>query len=139
MTEQHFHGDYARCVAEFAEFLHCKGRMFTDFDEVRKEIEAETDRATGTNKGICNLPINLRISSPNGKASVIKAYVTKASVTKASVTKASVTKASVTCQSTSESAPPMVRHYVTKASVTKASVTCQSTYESAPPMVRQHQ
>ncbi|KAK2179718.1 hypothetical protein NP493_476g04057 [Ridgeia piscesae] len=50
---------------KYAEFLHCKGRMFTDFSMVRKEIEDETDRATGTNKGICNLPINLRISSPN--------------------------------------------------------------------------
>ena len=55
------------CAAEYAEFLHCKGRMFTDFSQVRKEIEDETDRATGTNKGITNIPINLRISSPNGK------------------------------------------------------------------------
>lgn len=38
-----------------------------DFDEVRKEIEAETDRVTGSNKGISNIPINLRVYSPNGK------------------------------------------------------------------------
>ncbi|XP_064416971.1 dynamin-2 isoform X3 [Latimeria chalumnae] len=51
--------------AEYAEFLHCKGKKFTDFEEVRQEIEAETDRITGTNKGISPIPINLRIYSPN--------------------------------------------------------------------------
>ncbi|XP_053320803.1 dynamin-2 isoform X2 [Spea bombifrons] len=50
---------------EYAEFLHCKSKKFTDFDEVRQEIEAETDRATGTNKGISPIPINLRVYSPN--------------------------------------------------------------------------
>lgn len=51
--------------AEYAEFLHCKNRKFTDFDEVRQEIEAETDRITGTNKGISPIPINLRVYSPH--------------------------------------------------------------------------
>ncbi|XP_077461043.1 dynamin-2 isoform X2 [Stigmatopora argus] len=51
--------------AEYAEFLHCKGRKFVDFDEVRQEIEAETDRLTGSNKGISPIPINLRVYSPN--------------------------------------------------------------------------
>ncbi|KAL7403549.1 hypothetical protein ABVT39_002093 [Epinephelus coioides] len=51
--------------AEYAEFLHCKGRKFVDFDEVRLEIEAETDRITGSNKGISAIPINLRVYSPN--------------------------------------------------------------------------
>ncbi|XP_032385599.1 dynamin-2 isoform X5 [Etheostoma spectabile] len=50
---------------EYAEFLHCKGRKFVDFDEVRLEIEAETDRITGSNKGISAIPINLRVYSPN--------------------------------------------------------------------------
>ncbi|CAH8516587.1 unnamed protein product [Heterobilharzia americana] len=50
---------------EYAEFLHCKNKQFTDFDEVRKEIEAETDRLTGSNKGISSNPINLRVYSPN--------------------------------------------------------------------------
>ncbi|XP_046415563.1 dynamin isoform X9 [Neodiprion lecontei] len=50
---------------EHAEFLHCKGKKFVDFDEVRREIEAETDRVTGSNKGISNIPINLRVYSPN--------------------------------------------------------------------------
>ncbi|XP_018583455.2 dynamin-2-like isoform X1 [Scleropages formosus] len=51
--------------AEYAEFLHCKGRKFVDFEEVRAEIEAETDRVTGSNKGISPIPINLRVYSPN--------------------------------------------------------------------------
>ena len=34
---------------EYAQFLH-RGEKFTDFDLVRKEIEDETDRVTGTNK-----------------------------------------------------------------------------------------
>uniref|UniRef100_M3Y3A6 dynamin GTPase n=1 Tax=Mustela putorius furo TaxID=9669 RepID=M3Y3A6_MUSPF len=50
---------------EYAEFLHCKSKKFTDFDEVRQEIKAETDRVTGTNKGISPVPINLRVYSPH--------------------------------------------------------------------------
>ncbi|XP_067273282.1 dynamin 3a isoform X2 [Pseudorasbora parva] len=52
-------------TSEHAEFLHCKGKKFTEFDDVRREIEAETDRITGTNKGISSIPINLRVYSPN--------------------------------------------------------------------------
>ncbi|XP_059958519.1 dynamin-1 isoform X11 [Mesoplodon densirostris] len=52
-------------ATEYAEFLHCKGKKFTDFEEVRLEIEAETDRVTGTNKGISPVPINLRVYSPH--------------------------------------------------------------------------
>ncbi|KAM9206903.1 dynamin-1 isoform 3-T3 [Trichechus inunguis] len=51
-------------TTEYAEFLHCKGKKFTDFEDVRLEIEAETDRVTGTNKGISPVPINLRVYSP---------------------------------------------------------------------------
>ncbi|KAL5012567.1 hypothetical protein ScPMuIL_011118 [Solemya velum] len=50
---------------EYAEFLHTKGKKFTDFDLVRKEIEDETDRVTGGEKGISNIPINLRVFSPH--------------------------------------------------------------------------
>merc|ERR1712001_153246 len=49
---------------EFGEFLHAKGRKFMDFIAIRKEIEDETNRVTGSNKGISNLPINLRVHSP---------------------------------------------------------------------------
>lgn len=51
-------------VAEYAQFLHLDKR-FTDFAAVRKEIEAETARVAGQNKGVSKLPINLRIYSPN--------------------------------------------------------------------------
>ena len=52
---------------EWAEFLHCKGKKFVDLEEVRKEIVAETDRETGSNKGISSIPINLRVYSPHGE------------------------------------------------------------------------
>ncbi|XP_064415281.1 dynamin-1-like protein [Latimeria chalumnae] len=49
---------------EWGTFLHCKNKIFTDFDEIRKEIESETERTTGTNKGISPEPIHLKIFSP---------------------------------------------------------------------------
>ena len=49
---------------EYGQFLHTD-RRFTDFGEIRKEIEAETFRVAGQNKGISKLPISLRIYSPN--------------------------------------------------------------------------
>ena len=52
--------------SEYGEFLHCKGQKFMDFNAIQKEIENETDRVTGSNKGISNLPINLRVYSPHG-------------------------------------------------------------------------
>uniref|UniRef100_A0A674GWI4 Dynamin-1 n=1 Tax=Taeniopygia guttata TaxID=59729 RepID=A0A674GWI4_TAEGU len=55
---------------EYGEFLHCKGKKFTDFEEVRLEIEAETDRVTGSNKGISPVPINLRVYSPHGQRTI---------------------------------------------------------------------
>ena len=58
---------YLRLISEWAEFLHQKGKKYTDFSEVRKEIEMETDRLTGHNKGISAVPINLRVYSPHGK------------------------------------------------------------------------
>ena len=52
---------------EYGEFLHCKGKKFMDFLSIMKEIEDETDRVTGSSKGISNLPINLRVYSPHGR------------------------------------------------------------------------
>ncbi|WVQ79024.1 hypothetical protein IAT38_001116 [Cryptococcus sp. DSM 104549] len=49
--------------AAYAEFLHIN-RRFTDFEEIRKEIEAETYRVAGQNKGVSKLPINLKIYGP---------------------------------------------------------------------------
>ncbi|KAJ1568422.1 vacuolar protein sorting-associated protein 1, partial [Cladochytrium tenue] len=50
---------------EWGEFLHLPGKKFTNFDEIREEIERETDLKTGKNAGISPQPINLRIYSPN--------------------------------------------------------------------------
>ncbi|XP_042338778.1 dynamin 3a isoform X2 [Plectropomus leopardus] len=50
---------------EYGEFSHCKGKKFTDFNEICKEIEAETNRLIGSNKGISSAPINLKIYSPH--------------------------------------------------------------------------
>ncbi|EMC93276.1 hypothetical protein BAUCODRAFT_36952 [Baudoinia panamericana UAMH 10762] len=50
---------------EFAEFGHIPGRRFYDFTEVRREIENETSRIAGSNKGINRQPINLKIYSPH--------------------------------------------------------------------------
>ncbi|RVE56431.1 hypothetical protein OJAV_G00221230 [Oryzias javanicus] len=38
--------------------------IFTDFDEIRLEIEQETERISGNNKGISEEPIHLKIFSP---------------------------------------------------------------------------
>jgi len=48
---------------EWVEFLHTKEKVFTDWDEVRREIEKETDRVAGSNKGICPDPISLKFYS----------------------------------------------------------------------------
>jgi len=50
---------------EWAEFHHMPGRRFYDFSEVKREIEAETARIAGNNKGINRQPINLKIYSPH--------------------------------------------------------------------------
>jgi dynamin 1-like protein len=51
--------------SEWGEFLHLPGKTFYDFNEIRKEIEQETDRTTTSDKGVSPNPINLRIYSPN--------------------------------------------------------------------------
>ena len=43
--------------------MHTKNKIYTDFIEVRKEIEMETERMSGTNKQICPEPITLKIFS----------------------------------------------------------------------------
>ncbi|KAI1305909.1 Dynamin-1-like protein [Halotydeus destructor] len=48
---------------EWAKFLHAKNKIFSDFSAVRREIELETDRMSGSNKGICPEPISLKIYS----------------------------------------------------------------------------
>ena len=50
---------------EWAEFNHIPGRKWYDFLEVKREIETETNRIAGSNKGINRQPINLKIYSPH--------------------------------------------------------------------------
>lgn len=54
----------ANSYTEYGEFLHLDKR-FTDFAEIRREIENETFRVAGQNKGVSKLPIHLKIYSPN--------------------------------------------------------------------------
>ena len=54
-------------LSEWGTFLHDPSKKFTDFNEIRREIEAETDRETGSNKGISRRPINLQVHSPHGE------------------------------------------------------------------------
>ncbi|XP_071495729.1 LOW QUALITY PROTEIN: dynamin-1-like protein [Diadema antillarum] len=49
---------------EWGKFLHTKNKIYTDFEEIREEIQNETDRMAGTNKGIVHDAIHLRIYSP---------------------------------------------------------------------------
>lgn len=50
---------------EWGEFLHLPGQRFQDFGEIRNEIQRETERVSGRNKGISNKSINLKIFSPH--------------------------------------------------------------------------
>lgn len=52
-------------ASEWGEFLHIPGKKFTDFNEIREEIVRDTDLKCGKNTGVSDLPINLRIYSPN--------------------------------------------------------------------------
>jgi dynamin 1-like protein len=38
---------------EWGKFLHTKNKIYTDFNDIRKEIENETDRLSGCNK-VCS-------------------------------------------------------------------------------------
>ncbi|KAK1264101.1 Dynamin-related protein 3A [Acorus gramineus] len=50
---------------EWGEFLHLPGKMITDFQKIREEIQSETDREAGGNKGVSDKQIRLKIFSPN--------------------------------------------------------------------------
>ena len=50
---------------EWAEFHHLPGRQYKDFGDVKREIENETSRIAGNNKGINRQPIHLKIYSPH--------------------------------------------------------------------------
>ena len=48
---------------EYAEFAHREGQIFTNFELVRQEIEAETIKLAGNLKGVVDRPISLVIYS----------------------------------------------------------------------------
>ena len=50
---------------EWGEFLHKPGQKYYNFDEICKEIIADTNAKTGMTKNVSPEPINLRIFSPN--------------------------------------------------------------------------
>ncbi|XP_059658284.1 dynamin-related protein 3A-like isoform X2 [Cornus florida] len=51
--------------SEWGEFRHLPGKRFYDFSKIRQEIQAETEREAGFNKGVSDKQIRLKISSPN--------------------------------------------------------------------------
>lgn len=46
-------------------FLHAPDQKIFDFDEVREEIDRQTEKVAGAKKNIVDKPISLRIYSPN--------------------------------------------------------------------------
>uniref|UniRef100_F6H3K1 Dynamin-related protein 3A n=1 Tax=Vitis vinifera TaxID=29760 RepID=F6H3K1_VITVI len=50
---------------EWGEFRHLPGKRFYDFSKIRQEIQDETERGAGFNKGVSEKQIRLMISSPN--------------------------------------------------------------------------
>ncbi|ODV81520.1 uncharacterized protein CANTADRAFT_24435 [Suhomyces tanzawaensis NRRL Y-17324] len=60
---KHANGGKYEPPSEWGEFLHIPGKRFYNFHDIRREIENETARIAGQNKGISRLPINLKIFS----------------------------------------------------------------------------
>ena len=52
-------------TAEWGEFTHKPGQKFEDFLDIMKEIEDDTAKIAGGNKGISDQPINLKVFSPH--------------------------------------------------------------------------
>ena len=50
--------------AEWGEFLHKKGEKFYDFQQIKEEIERQTDIIAGGGKNISDQPVSLTIYSP---------------------------------------------------------------------------
>lgn len=50
---------------EWAEFRHLPAQRFFDFTKVRQEIMVETNKEAGSNRGVSEKQIGLKISSPN--------------------------------------------------------------------------
>lgn len=50
-------------IEKWGKFLHTKEKVYHSFEDIRREIEKETERMAGSNKGICPDPISLKIFS----------------------------------------------------------------------------
>ncbi|KAK9942448.1 hypothetical protein M0R45_008114 [Rubus argutus] len=51
--------------SEWGEFRHLPEKRFYDFTKIRREIQAETEREAGLNKGVSDKQIRLKITSPH--------------------------------------------------------------------------
>jgi dynamin 1-like protein len=60
---------------EWGEFAHHKGRKFSDFKEIRSEIENFTAKQAGNGKNISDDPIFLTIHSPNVVNLILVGYI----------------------------------------------------------------
>jgi dynamin GTPase len=56
---------HANIEQPYAIFEHTGEKVFSDFDAVRQEIEDDTDRVTGKDRGLSRNPITLRVYSPD--------------------------------------------------------------------------
>lgn len=63
-NDSNINGTHNNRSGDWIKFKHLE-KEFTDFDEVREEIERETERLCGANKGICAEPITLGVYSRN--------------------------------------------------------------------------
>lgn len=52
---------------EYAVFGHKPQQRFTNYADVRAEIESDTKNVVRDDMGVSNIPINLTIYSPHGK------------------------------------------------------------------------
>ena len=50
-------------VEWWCQFLHAKSKIFTEVEDIIREIEQETEKMAGENKGICPEPISLKYFS----------------------------------------------------------------------------
>ena len=64
-TPFHHSNHHNPAPAEWGEFLHRPGEIFTDFEAIREEVEFETNRGVGSNKGVSDKQIRLKICSPH--------------------------------------------------------------------------
>jgi len=56
---------------EWGKFLHTKNRIYTDFNEIRREIENETERLSGTNKVRIKLGMLFAVSETQSPVFII--------------------------------------------------------------------